>query len=107
MQLLEESLTNVDYRTELSFTVDNIVGRETRVRAEYVGGKVFSIAVVRPDGKVELITRFGEDTSGVLRMEPLELVSIYQIIKLVYLRVIVDGDQNWLLFRRRESTSSG
>ena len=107
MQLLEESLTNVDYRTELSFTVDNIVGRETRVRAEYVGGKVFSIAVVRPDGKVELITRFGEDTSGVLRMEPLELVSINQIIKLAYLRVIVDGDQNWLLFRRRESTSSG
>ena len=106
MQLLEESLTNVDYRTELSFTVDNIVGRETRVRAEYVGGKVFSIAVVRPDGKVELITRFGEDTSGVLRMEPLELVSINQIIKLAYLRVIVDGDQNWL-YRRRESTSSG
>ena len=107
MQLLEESLTSVDYRTELSFTVDNIVGRETRVRAEYVGGKVFSIAVVRPDGKVELITRFGEDTSGVLRMEPLELVSINQIIKLAYLRVIVDGDQNWHCFRRRESTSSG
>ena len=69
----------MDYRTELSFTVDNIVGRETRVRAEYVGGKVFSIAVVRPDGKVELVTRFGDDTTGVLKMEPLELVSINQI----------------------------
>ena len=79
LQLLKESLTDVDYRTELSFTVDNIVGRETRVRAEYVGGKVFSIAVVRPDGKVELVTRFGDDTTGVLKMEPLELVSLNHI----------------------------
>ena len=82
MQLLKESLTDVDYRTDLTFTVDGIVGRETRLRAEYVGGKVLSIAVVRPDGKVELITRFGDDTSGVLKMEPLELVSINQIISL-------------------------
>ena len=91
MQLLEESLTNVDYRTELSFTVDNIVGRETRLRAEYVGGKVYSIAVVRPDGKVELITRFGDDTSGVLKMEPLELVSINQIIKLAKRQITAES----------------
>ena len=82
MQLLKESLTDVDYRTELAFTVDSIVGRETRLRAEYVGGKVYSIAIVRPDGKVELITRFGDDTSGVLKMEPLELVSIEQMMKI-------------------------
>ena len=65
---------DVDYRTELTFTVDGMVGRETRVRAEYDGGKVFTIGVVRPDGKLELVTRFGNDTSGVLKMGPLELV---------------------------------
>ena len=66
---------DVDYRTELTFTVDGMVGRETRVRAEYDGGKVFTIGVERPDGKLELVTRFGNDTSGVLKMGPLELVS--------------------------------
>ena len=65
----------MDYRTELPFTVDGRVGRETRVRAEYVGGKVITIGVERPDGKLELIARFGNDITGVLKMGPLELVS--------------------------------
>ena len=79
-QLLKESLTDVDYRTDLTFTVDSMVGRETRVRAEYLGGRVMSIGVWRPDGKLELITRFSNDTSGVLKMVLPELVRSEKLV---------------------------
>ena len=82
-QLLKESLTDLDYRTELTFTVDGMVGRDTRVRAEYEGGKVISIGVWRPDGKLELITRFGNDTSGVLKMALPELVRSKKLISII------------------------
>ena len=65
----------MDYRTDLFFSVDGTVGRETSLRAEYLGGRVLSIGVRRPDGKLELITRFGNDTTGVLKMAIPELVS--------------------------------
>ena len=74
-QLLKETLADVDYRTDLFFSVDGTVGRETSLRAEYFGGRVLSIGVRRPDGKLELISRFGNDTTGVLKMAIPELVS--------------------------------